>query len=67
MPSLSSIFSTLIREAPVPSDAPARPFPAHDEFEGRCDHCRRITVWKLACVVVGIRWYVCTVCGDTRR
>lgn len=69
MPSLSSIFATHIREHPAPREAepPAKPFPAHDEFEGHCDHCRCVTIWKLVAVVVGVRWYVCQGCGDARR
>lgn len=66
MARLSSIFATLIRETPAPA-APAKAFPAHDEFEGHCGRCRRVTIWKLAAVVVGVQWYRCTVCGEVRR
>jgi len=67
MTSLASLFATLIRETPAPSDVSGKAFPAHDEFEGHCDRCRRVTVWKLAAVVVGVQWYRCTVCGEVRR
>jgi len=40
---------------------------SQDEYLMRCDHCQRVTVWKLCAAVAHIAWYRCQTCGAVRR